>query len=141
MVRRALILLAAHACASSAPPVHTAPPVPEFPCTLEGHQVALESLTMMAPRASDDAQYPFAQVSRAAHIRIEPPVRVITFVRAELETSMLRLHGLASDGKMALHPSSPSVFGGTVIPLASNRLQWRESRANAVLLLPARVRS
>ena len=98
MVRRALILLAAHACASSAPPVHTAPPVPEFPCTLEGHQVALESLTMMEPRASDDAQYPFAQVSRAAHIRIEPPVRVITFVRAELETSMLRLHGLASDG-------------------------------------------
>jgi len=128
-----------------APPVAGAvtapsPPPPTGPaCTLEESDVAFpEPLVLQheLPASGAMVEHFFAEVRRAARIRVELPEgdsEVVPLV-ATVETSMLRLRGVSHAASVPLFPARASTFDGLLTPLARRRLRWTRAASGAVLL-------
>jgi hypothetical protein len=126
--------------APTAPTAPSAPPAPPAPtCVIEGDDVALGfTLSSDRPDPTASVAHPFAEIHHAAHVRIELTDEHARFVEARLETAMVRLHGMVEASELALYPAAASIFGDMIIPLATNKLQWRGRSRDQVALVPAR---
>lgn len=110
-------------------------------CVVRDRNVSLPSrlaLLSAAPAAGAMAIDPFAELRHSDSVQMELPAGKPSAVRLEVETTMLRLHGFATASDAVFYPDSPSMFGGMVVPLATNTLEWRETTGDQVLLVPGR---
>ena len=146
LARRAAVVLAVvacgWACGSRAPQATTAPsvaPIPKEACVVDGDDLDLHTLTMHSemPSPSANGSHPFAQIWHAKHVHMDLADDK-PFVRLEVETSMLRLRGVAAAEEVHFYPASASIFGEMVVPLATNPLKWRATAHGKVSISPGR---
>jgi len=107
-------------------------------CVVEDRGVALDHVLLTAePPASDAMSWePFAQLRGGERVRLELIAQRTSFVPMSVETSVLRLRGYVTADAVDLFPGVPSLFGDMLVPLASNRLHWREVHNDEVLVAP-----
>jgi len=143
------------ACASTHtehPSLHPHPTIgraaPDVACALEDADVPFETPLMLLHELSAHdamAEHPFAEVTRAARLRVTVPVGDGSDapLHVSAETAMLRLDGVAHSASLTLFPSGPSTFGDFVTPLARHRLRLRGASTGSLrlaLTLPPQVR-
>ena len=114
----AFVLQATSSAAQSPPSV----------CTLDEADVAFANplpLLFALPPVGAFAEYPIAEVLRAARVRVDVPVgEGESFgVSVAVETAAVRLHGAVRAEALALFPARPLRFGGLLIPLAHHALR------------------
>lgn len=107
-------------------------------CVVRDRDVSFFSISLMSEPPAADAMvlYPFAELRHSDLAQMELPAGKPSALRIDVETKKLRLHGFATASDAVFYPDSPSMFGGLVVPLATNHLEWRETAGDQVLLLP-----
>lgn len=141
-----LLLPTLSACATALAPAAAPTPIAaparprsEVACVLEDDDVAFETPLMLLhelPRPGAMVEHPFADVSRARHLRVGVPATDgdDAPLRVAVETAMLLLDGVAHSERLVVFPAGPSTFGGVVTPLAGHRLRVHGASAGSLRL-------
>ncbi len=132
----------------AAPAAPAASAQPGVACALEDVDVPFETPLMLLhelPAHDAMVEHPFAEVTRAARLRVSVPVGdgADAPLLASVETAMLHLDGVAHSARLTLYPSRPSTFGEFVTPLAGHHLQLGGASPGSLrlaLTLPRQVR-
>ncbi|MDO9018135.1 MAG: hypothetical protein Q8S73_20855 [Deltaproteobacteria bacterium] len=120
-------------------PSSLSPVAPPVACTFdEADVVFARPLTLLhaLPPPGALAEYPFAELRRAARARVTVHVggAATTPVHVAVETTMVRLEGVAHAAEVTLYPARASTFGGMVTPLADHPLRWTDASPGSLLL-------
>jgi hypothetical protein len=120
-------------------PTSLSPVAPRVACALDEPDVVFaHPLTLLhgLPPPGALAEYPFAELRRASRARVTVYVggAATTPVRVAVETTMLRLEGVAHAAAVTLYPARASTFGGMVTPLAEHPLRWTDASPGLLLL-------